>query len=46
LRRYGIVTNPTSNDFGAGCAVCEERIGATRMVVEFPKLFRTVERVG
>jgi len=41
-----MLTNPTSNDFGAGCAVCDERIGATRMVVEFAKLFRAGERVG
>jgi len=37
-------TDPTSNDFGAGGAVGEQRIDATRMVVEFPNLFRTVER--
>jgi hypothetical protein len=41
-----MLTNPTSKDIGAGRVGHEERIGATPMVVEFPKLFRTGERVG
>jgi len=39
-----MLTSPTSKDIGAGRVVHGERIGATGMVVEFPKLFRTVER--
>jgi hypothetical protein len=46
LRRCGMLAGPTSKDIGAGYVVHEERIGATLMVVEFPKLFRTGERLG